>query len=103
MDLGHRVLVAENGNDALAVAHAFEGPIDLVITDVVMPQLSGREMVARLKEVRPHTRVLYMSGYSEAEVLRRGGLLDGTVNLLEKPFSTSELVEAAHEALRSFD
>ena len=100
---GYHVLVAQDGHDALAVAQAFDGRIDLVITDVVMPRLSAREMVARLREVRPDVRVLYMSGYSEAEVLRRGGVLDDTPNLLEKPFSASDLVEAAHEALRSPD
>jgi DNA-binding response OmpR family regulator len=98
---GFHVLVADNGHDALAVAQAFDGRIDLVITDVIMPRLSARDMVARLKEVRPDVRVLYMSGYSEVEILRRGGVLSDTENLLEKPFSASELVHAAHAALRS--
>jgi len=98
---GCHVLAAQDGHDALAVAQAFEGRIDLVITDVVMPRLSARDMVAQLRERRPDVRVLYMSGYSESEVLRRGGLLDDTPHLLEKPFSASDLVDAALEALRS--
>lgn len=100
---GYHVLVAENGYEALAVAQAFDGRIDLVITDVIMPRLSAGDMVARLKVLRPDVRVLYMSGYSEAEVFRRGGLLAGAVHLLEKPFSPAQLVEAAHEALRTTD
>ena len=99
--VGFHVLVAENGHDALAVAQEFDGRIDLVITDVIMPQLSARDMVARLKEMRPDARVLYMSGFSDAEILRRRGLLNEGVNLLEKPFTASELADAAHAALRT--
>jgi DNA-binding response OmpR family regulator len=98
---GFHVLVAEHGHEALAVAQAFEGRIDLVITDVIMPRLSAREMVTRLKELRPGVRVLYMSGVSDAEILRRRGLLEDPPMLLEKPFTAAELVNAAHAALRS--
>lgn len=101
--VGFHVLVAENGHDALAVAQAFEGRIDLVITDVILPRLGARDMVARLKEVRPDVRVLYMSGHSDTEILRRRGLLDDARMFLKKPFTASELVDAAHAALRSPD
>ena len=99
---GYHVLVAEDGYSALTVAQAFDGRIDLVITDVILPQFSSRDMVARLTEARPEVRVLYMSGYPEDEILRRG-LLDDTANLLEKPFSGLELAEATREALRFTD
>lgn len=97
---GCHVLGAADGHDALAVAHAFDGPIDLVISDVIMPRMTAREMVVRLRKVRPDVRVLYMSGYPEEELLRRG-LLDDTMHLLPKPFTGAELVGAAREALRA--
>lgn len=99
---GCRVLVASDGYDALAVAQAFDGRIDLVITDVVMPKLNARGVVARLREARPDVRVLYMSAYPREELLRRG-LLDHATNLLEKPFTGAEMMDAAHEALRATD
>ena len=97
---GCRVLVADDGYDALAVARAFDGRIDLVITDVVMPKLNARGMVVRLREGRPDVRVLHMSAYPREELLRRG-LLDHATNLLEKPFTGAEMMDAAREALRA--
>ncbi len=88
---GYRVLVAEEGMQALAVARTHRGPIDLLLTDVVMPGMSGRELAEALAQERPDTRVLFTSGYTEDEVLHRGVSAD-TVAFLPKPFTPEMLV-----------
>ncbi len=88
---GYHVLVAEDGMQALAVARAHRGPIDLLLTDVVMPGMSGRELAEALAQERPDTRVLFTSGYTEDEVLHRGVSAD-TVAFLAKPFTPESLV-----------
>ncbi|GJG87963.1 hypothetical protein tb265_31440 [Gemmatimonadetes bacterium T265] len=88
---GYRVLVAEEGMQALAVARTHRGPIDLLLTDVVMPGLSGRELAEALAQERPDTRVLFTSGYTEDEVLHRGVSADA-VAFLPKPFTPEVLV-----------
>ena len=88
---GYRVLVAEAGMQALAVARTHRGPIDLLFTDVVMPGMSGRELAEALAQERPETRVLFTSGYTEDEVLHRGVSAD-TVAFLAKPFTPEGLV-----------
>ncbi|HEY0779688.1 MAG TPA: response regulator, partial [Gemmatirosa sp.] len=89
---GYRVLVAEEGMQALAVARTHRGPIDLLLTDVVMPGMSGRELAEALTQERPATRVLFTSGYTEDEVLHRGVSAD-TVAFLPKPFTPAVLVQ----------
>src|SRR4029079_7788978 len=71
-DHGHAVLEARHGRDALLVAERYERPIDLLIADVVMPELGGGELVERLLTRRPNLKVLYISGYTNDEVVRRG-------------------------------
>jgi PAS domain S-box-containing protein len=87
---GYRVLEAANGEDALAVAAGHAGAIDLVVTDVVMPKMGGRELADRLREARPDTRVLFTSGYTGDAVVRHG-VSDGAVPFLPKPFVPSTL------------
>jgi CheY-like chemotaxis protein len=87
---GYRVLSAEHGVDALQIASALDGTIDLVLTDVVMPTMSGREMVDALRLKRPDVRVIYMSGYTDDEILRRG-LHDPTISFIQKPFTAEHL------------
>ena len=99
---GYTVLTAEDGFDAVAVAETFSGTIDLMITDVVLPGLNGRALAARLRERRPRLEVLYMTGYTDDEILRRG-LIDDQANLLDKPFNATQLVHAARRAIRSGD
>src|SRR5207245_9996486 len=70
---GYRVLVAAGGAEALALAVRHDGPIHRLLTDVVMPEMSGRELMRRLIERRPEVRVLYMSGYGGAGIARAGG------------------------------
>ncbi|MFL5561724.1 MAG: ATP-binding protein [Gemmatimonadaceae bacterium] len=95
---GYTVLVAEDGYDALAISESFSGAIDLLVVDIVLPVLSGRELATRLVQRRPALQVLYMTGYTDDEIFRRG-LSDGNGNLLEKPFASRELIEAARAAL----
>ena len=90
---GYQVLTAVNGRDALAVAQRHPGPIHLLLTDVVMPQLDGRELALQLREQRPETPVLYMSGYA-ASIMSDQGALEPGVTVLPKPFTETELLKA---------
>jgi CheY-like chemotaxis protein len=94
---GYRVLVAQSGEEALELA-ATAGAIDLLLTDVVMPGLSGRELADALTQVRPGLKVLYMSGYTEDAVVQRG-VLAGEVALLQKPFTKDGLLAAIRTVL----
>src|SRR5438876_11606800 len=80
---GFNVLLAANGEEALSAAFAHDGHIALVIADIVMPRMSGRELVERMRIIRPEARALYISGYSPA-VIALHVLADSLVPLLEK-------------------
>ncbi len=95
---GYTVLQSRNGADALAFATAYPGTIHAVLTDVVMPQLGGRGLAERLRAVRPKAVVLFMSGYTDDDVLRRG-MLDQGSRFLQKPFSSASLLALVREAL----
>ena len=87
---GYNVLAAKNGEDALRVSEEHEGPINLMITDVVMPGMDGRELSTRLQPYRPELKILYMSGYTDNTIVERGVLAPG-INFIEKPFSPESL------------
>jgi CheY-like chemotaxis protein len=95
---GYKVLAAECGAKALELAAGHEGAIDLLLSDVVMPGMLGKELAERLTGVRPKTRVLYMSGYAQP-VLHSQGTLDPGVALLEKPFTADDLLTAVRKRL----
>jgi len=95
---GYEVLEATNGTEALQICGTHPTPIRLMITDVVMPGMSGRELAARLREHHPEVRVLYMSGYTDDAVVRHG-LLDASMFFLQKPFTPGMLVRKARETL----
>ena len=95
---GLDVLVAPDGEQALVVSASHDGPIDLLLTDVVMPGLDGDELAERVLAERPETAVLFMSGYTEREAIRRGAA-EGDVAFIEKPFRPQELVEKVHAVL----
>jgi nitrogen-specific signal transduction histidine kinase len=95
--LGYTVLEAANGADALSAARA---AIDLLLTDVVMPEMSGRELVDRFAKLRPSTKVLFMSGYTDDAIVRHGVLRPGTA-YLQKPFSADTLGRKVREVLDS--
>lgn len=89
---GYRVVQAANGRDALSVAERHRGRLDLLVTDVVMPHLSGPELAQRLRDVRPDLQVLFMSGYNDSRLVARG-VEQARVTLLYKPFAPEELIE----------
>ena len=95
---GMNVLAAADGAGALALSERHDGPVDLLLTDVVMPGLNGDELAARVWAQRPGTPVLYMSGYTEHDAIRRGAA-DGEVQFIEKPFSPRELVDKVSAVL----
>jgi PAS domain S-box-containing protein len=95
---GYQVLSAEHGVDALQLASARDGAIDLVLTDIVMPTMSGREMVEALRLGRPGVRVIYMSGYTDDEILRRG-LHDPQLAFIQKPFTADHLAMLVRKIL----
>jgi len=95
---GYQVLSAECGPAALELAARHEGAIDLLVSDVVMPGMLGKDLAERLVGSRPETRVLYMSGYAQP-VLHTHGTLDPGVALLEKPFTASDLLTAVRRRL----
>jgi two-component system cell cycle sensor histidine kinase/response regulator CckA len=97
---GYNVLEAPHGADALAICQSHQGAIDLLVTDVVMPVLNGRELADQLARLRPETKVLYVSGYTEDAVVRKG-VLAGNVWLLHKPFTPSTLASKVREVLDS--
>ena len=96
--LGYRVLTARNGLDALVVAGKHEGAIDLLISDVVMPQMGGGELAQRLTAERSGLRVMFISGYPDDAIVRHGVLERGSV-LLQKPFAIAEFVRKVREVL----
>jgi signal transduction histidine kinase/CheY-like chemotaxis protein len=96
--LGYRVIGAGDGAEALEVAAKAQLPVDLLVTDVVMPKMGGKELAARLKETHPRVKVLYMSGYAENAIAHQGVLPQG-VNFIEKPYSLSDLARRVREVL----
>ncbi len=97
---GYRVIEAADGAVALQIAVAHEGIIHLLLTDVIMPGMNGRELAQRISEIRPNTKVLYMSGYTE-NVIGRNGTLDAGIRLLQKPFTLRDLNARVREVLAS--
>ena len=98
--LGYTVLEASNGPEALAIVHAHEGPIHLLLTDVVMPAMSGRELAAAVKSLRPSIRVLYASGYADDAIVRHG-VLDSGLSFIQKPFTPQGLGVKVREVLNA--
>jgi len=97
---GYRVIEAADGAVAMQIAVAHDGIIHLLLTDVIMPGMNGRELAQRVSEIRPNTKVLYMSGYTE-NVIGHNGTLDAGVRLLQKPFTLHDLKNKVREVLDS--
>jgi len=95
---GYTVLEARHGADALDITRRYHGPIHLLVTDVVMPEMGGRELASRLGPARPQMKVLYMSGYT-ADAIVHQGVLDKEVAFLPKPIRADMLVRKVREVL----
>lgn len=95
---GYTVLEAANGEDAIRIAATYEKPIDLLLTDVVMPQIGGRQLAKMIEAMDPKIRIIYMSGYAEKAIVHHGILEHGAV-LLQKPFAPYALVKKVREEL----
>jgi len=96
---GYTVLEAANAGEALLICQRHEGPIDLLLTDVVMPLMSGKELADQVVRLRPDTRVLYMSGYTNQAIVHHG-ILDGDIAFIGKPFTPASLVLKVVEVLQ---
>lgn len=96
----YHVLEAVNGKEAIEVCSHYDSPIDLVMTDVNMPQMGGQELVEKLRPLLPEVKVLYMSGYME-DVIADHGVLDQDIYFLGKPFNPDALLKKVRELLDS--
>lgn len=97
---GYTVLTAASPGEAIRLSTEFKGPIDLLITDVIMPQMNGRNLAEKLKSHRPDIKRLFMSGYT-ADVIGDHGVLEKNIHFIQKPFSSRELAVKVRETLQS--
>ncbi|MDP2861976.1 MAG: response regulator, partial [Desulfobacterales bacterium] len=97
-ELGYTVMAASSPNEAIELAEQYAGDIHLVLTDVVMPEMSGRDLQRRLSALWPSLKFLFMSGYT-ANVIAHRGILDEGVHFLQKPFHMEVLATKVREAL----
>jgi len=97
--LGYKVLTAQKTEEALQLVREYDGRINLLLTDVVMPDMNGKELSERIISIKPGMKCLYMSGYT-ADVIARQGILDKGIQFIPKPFSLRDLSAKVREALR---
>ena len=97
--IGYKALPAGSPQEALRLIERNEASIDLIITDVVMPGMSGKELTEKIEAVRPGMRVLFMSGYT-SNVIAHRGVLDEGVNFIQKPFSIGDLARKIHSIIK---
>jgi two-component system cell cycle sensor histidine kinase/response regulator CckA len=95
---GYRVFTAASGDECLSELATLEEPIDLLVVDVIMPGMNGRELYRRVAATRPGVKVLFMSGYSE-EVIATQGILEGGLDFIAKPFAIESLARKVREVL----
>ncbi len=99
-EFGYKVLCAASGAEAIKIAQEHPGTIDILVTDVVMPEMHGPELASHLSKQRPELKVLYVSGYSENDISEQGVLYEG-LEVLQKPFSRAALAEKIRKILDS--
>jgi CheY-like chemotaxis protein len=95
---GYTAFEARQGAEAIVIAERHPGPIHLLLTDVIMPEMSGRALAERLARLRPETKVLYMSGYTDSAIVQ-GGTLDPGAFFVQKPFTPDTLARRVREVL----
>ena len=95
---GYTIIATGDPREALRIARSRQEPLDLLLTDVVMPQMSGPELAREVAELRPGTKVVYMSGYTD-DALGHHGVLDPDIILLPKPFTPASLMSRLRLAL----
>jgi CheY-like chemotaxis protein len=95
---GYVVMSAGGGEEAINFANQHKDRIDLLITDVVMPKISGKEVAAQLKKIHPETKVLFMSGYTDEAIVHHG-IVDSDIAFIQKPFSQNALAQKIREVL----
>ncbi|MBN2371949.1 MAG: PAS domain S-box protein [Vicinamibacteria bacterium] len=98
-EAGYTVLSADNGAEAVRIAETHSGALDLLVTDVFMPQMGGRQLAARLRQMRPGIGVLFISGYPK-DSIQAAGALEPEIQLLHKPFVPTDLVRRVRETLK---
>ena len=96
--LGYKVIEATSPEEAIGFARTEKNEIHLLMTDVIMPGMNGRELGREITSLRPHIKCLFMSGYT-SDVIGHHGVLDEGVHFLQKPFSAQNLSEKIHRAL----
>jgi CheY-like chemotaxis protein len=97
---GYRVITAASGREAIEIAANHAGGIDVLLTDVIMPQMLGKEAAERICALRPSVKVLFMSGYTQG-LLDTQGVLEAGVNLIEKPFTEASLLTKLRQIIAS--
>ena len=97
-DYGYKVIEAASAEQAIQLAEVFAGPIHLLLTDVIMPGMSGRQLAERILSKRPQTKIIYMTGYTDDMVVQHKVLEPG-VHLLQKPFTRADLAEKVRSTL----
>jgi len=95
---GYKVLVASDGEESLSVCREYKEPIQLLLTDVMMPKMSGRDLAKQFGQYHPETKVLYMSGYTDNAIAHYGVLEEGG-EYLQKPFAVDALLRKVGEVL----
>ncbi len=96
--LGYNVLATSSAKDAVRLANEHPGTIDLVLTDVIMPEVNGKDLATALLSARPNIKLLFMSGYP-ADIIALNAILDSSINFLQKPFSQADLAGKMREVL----
>jgi two-component system, cell cycle sensor histidine kinase and response regulator CckA len=97
---GFAALAANTPSEAVRIAERHSGEIDLLLTDVIMPEMNGRELAEALSKLRPHLKFLFMSGYT-ADVIVHRGVLENGVSFIQKPFSAESLAVKIREAFET--
>jgi two-component system cell cycle sensor histidine kinase/response regulator CckA len=99
---GYQVLEANDGLEALELVGRLNGTLSLLVTDVIMPRMNGKELAKKMAETDPHVKTLFISGYTD-EMIARHGILEAGVEFIEKPFSTASLVYKVRQVLEGTD